>query len=209
MKFKLSLFCILIPYLLQAQIMQDKFLYGKMSGSLGKYPGGKYSLEFINSNNISYTLGVYGQGRRYDDLPSDYKPPNGIFSVFLFGLDFPMEERTTVYLGLGKILQTDEGKTRFNLSAGLGCNLLSYPSNFIKITPSGTSENYSYNYKKGYSIALILNPTVDLAVWRYFGFSTGLISVISPNGSSFGFEFSYMFGAVRHKKIKKRNAENV
>lgn len=179
-----------------------------MSGSLGKYPGGKYSLEFINSNNISYTFGVYEQGRKYDNLPDDYEPPNGIFSVFLFGMDFPLEERTTVYLGLGKIIQTDEGETRFNLSAGLGCNLLSYPTNFIKITPSITSENYSYTYKKDYSIGLILNPTVDFAFCRYFGISTGFISVISPNGSSFGFELSYMLGAVRQKRIKNRNAVN-
>jgi hypothetical protein len=174
----------------------------KMSGSLGKYPGGKYSLEFVNSNKLSYTIGIYEQGRKYGNLPADYRPPSGIFSNFLFGMDYPMEERTTVYFGMGKVFPADKGKNRFNLSAGLGYNLLSYPSDFKKITPSGTSENYSYVYKKDYSIGLVINPTADFGVWRFFGLSTGIISVISPNGSSVGFELSYMLGSVRHKKIK-------
>ncbi len=90
-------------------MLADRNLYIKPSGSVGNYYGGKIALEYINRNEQSFTLGMYGQGRLANNIPDDYVPPSGLFGeVSLFGLklDYPMEERTTYYLATGKGIET-------------------------------------------------------------------------------------------------------
>jgi len=198
MKLKLLFLGIMISHYASGQILQDRDLYLKMSGSLGNYLGGKISLEYINKKDYSFSLGVYGQGRKYRNLPSDYVPPSGMFSVFLFGMDYPQEEWTTFYISFGKVLKTRSDIIRFNLSGGLGFNNLKYPSDFRKITPVNSAENYYYSLHTKNSLGLLINPTVDFVFWKYFGISTGLVSNISPNRFSLGIEFSVLFGIVRN-----------
>jgi len=200
MRLKLVFLGIMISHFASGQILQDRDLYLKMSGSLGNYYGGKISLEYINKKDYSFSLGVYGQGRKYRDLPNDYVSPSGIFAWMSFGLDYPQEEWTTFYITFGKILKTSNDKIRFNLSGGLDFNNLKYPSDFKKITPVNTSENYSYTYLTKNPLGLIINPTVDFAICKYWGFSTGLISNISPNRCSLAFEVSLLCGIVRNEK---------
>jgi hypothetical protein len=198
----------LISHFASGQILQDKELYFKGSGILGNYFGGKISLEYINKKDYSFSLGVSGQGKKYQDLPSDYISPSGILAWVNFGLDYPQEEWTTFYITLGKVLKTRNDKIRFNLSSGLAFNNLKYPSDFKKITPVSTSENYSYSYLTKNSPGIIINPTVEFAIWNYFRFSTGLISNISPNRCSVGFEAALLLGIVRNKTFIKKNPTN-
>ena len=205
MRYCFIFFGILFSQVVCAQILEDRDLYFKASGSLGNYFGGKVSLEYVNTKDQSFCFGIYGQERRSHNIPKDYVPPSGVFGqVFLFGLDYPMEERTTYYLATGKILKLHNSRTRFNFVGGLGCSYLKTPIDFIKKIPQGSSaENYSYNYKNEYSFGLVINPSVDFAVWKYFGFSVGLISIISKDRFSFGFEVSYLIGLVNNRSKNK------
>ena len=197
---------VLISQIVSAQILENRNLYFKSSGSLGNYFGGKVSVEYLNIKDQSFTIGVYGQGRIAPNLPKDYVSPAALFEkLFLFGLnlDTPMEERTTYYLSTGKVFKSKKSNTRFNLTGGLGYIYMTTPVNFIKTTVQGSSENYSYDYKKEYSFGLVINPSVDFAVWKYFGFSAGLISIISKDRFSYGFEASYLVGLVNNRSKKK------
>jgi hypothetical protein len=205
MRYYLIFLGILISQAVCAQILENRNLYFKTSGSLGNYFGGKVSIEYVNTNNQSFCLGIYGQGRRAHNVPKDYVPPSGILGqVFLFGLDHPMEERTTYYLATGKVFKLNNSRTRFNLIGGLGCSYLKTPIDFIKTIPQGSSaENYSYNINNVFSLGLVINPSVDFAAWKYFGISVGLISIISKNRFSVGFEASYLIGLVNNRSKKK------
>lgn len=197
MKCILLVLGILITQLTSAQVLQDRSFYLKTGGSIGNYPGGEISLEYISITDYSFSLAICGQGRRFRDLPDDYIPPSGVFGWMSMGLDYPREERTTYYFTLGKVLSKKNDKIRFNLKGGLGLNNLRYPADFRKIAPDSTAENYSYRYLSTNRLALVVNPTIDIAVWKYAGISTGFSAIISPNRSSFAFQITLMFGLLR------------
>lgn len=198
---------ILVSRLVFAQPPDNKYLYAKFGAGIGNMNGGKISLEYISPKGQSFTLAVCGQTRNAPAIPPDYVSPSGIFGkIFFLGLDldYPKETRTTVYLATGTVFTLNNtGKTRFNLSGGLGCSYLTTPVHFVRKEPEFTAENYTYSNKTGYSVAIVFNPTVDFALWNYFGFSTGLISILSKDRVSCAIEISYLFGRVNNRKNNK------
>jgi hypothetical protein len=190
-----------------AQAPADKYLYAKCGVSIGNINAGKLSLEYISPKGQSFTIAVCGQTRNAPGIPHDYVSPSGIFGkIFFLGrdLDYPKETRTTVYLATGTMYTfNNSGKTRFNLAGGIGCSYLSTPGHFVHKEPQGTAENYSYSISSGYSVAIVFNPVIDFAVSKYFGFSTGLISIISRDRVSCGIEISYLLGYVNSRKKNK------
>ena len=169
--------------------------------------GGKLSMEYISPKGQTFALALYSQMRKAPGIPSDYSSPLGIFGKALFwspGFDYPQEIRNTVYVSTGKVIALNSaGKTRLNLSGGIGCSYLKTPVDFVPVDPVVTAENYTYSSSTGYSVALVLNPVVDFAIWKYFGFSTGLISIISRDRVSCGIEISYLLGYVNSRKKNK------
>jgi len=204
MKIYLIILGVLICQIASAQKLENRNLYFKLGGSIGNFNGGKISLEYINLKGQSFSIAMCGQGRRAPNIPKDYVSPSGIFGKILFWgqeLDYPKENRTTLYLATGKNIDLNQnGKIRLNFAGGLGCSYLTTPINFIKKEPQGTAENYYYLYKKEYSLGVVLNPSVDFAVWKYFGFSAGILSIISKERFSCGVEVSYLIGLVNNRK---------
>lgn len=207
MRICLVLMLVLICQFAFAQASADKYLYAKISGSIGMFYGGKLSMEYISPKGQTFALALYSQMRKAPGIPSDYSSPLGIFGKALFwspGFDYPQEIRNTVYVSTGKVIALNSaGKTRLNLSGGIGCSYLKTPVDFVPVDPVVTAENYTYSSSTGYSVALVLNPVVDFAIWKYFGFSTGLISIISRDRVSCGIEISYLLGYVNSRKKNK------
>jgi hypothetical protein len=202
MKLCLLLAVILISQLVFAQLPENSNLYLKAGGIIGNYYGADISLEYVNNNEQSFSIGAYIQNRKAPDIPEDYISPLGIVGkIFFWGLDldYPQVEVTTFYLSTGKILKSNTDKIRFDLSGGVGFNYINTPTGFIKKEPQESMENYSYTYEKGYSFGLIINPSVDFAVWKYFGFSAGITSMITRDRFTCGLEIAYLIGLVNHK----------
>jgi len=202
MKISLLVAGVLICQIVSAQLPENSNLYLKAGGIVGNYYGVDLSLEYISHKEQSFSAGVYFQNRKSPDIPEDYVSPLGIMGKVMFwglDLDYPKVELTTFYLSTGKVLKSNSGKIRYDLSGGIGVNYIVAPANFIKKEPLESAENYSYTFNKGYSLGLIINPSVDFAIWKYFGFSTGITSMISKEGFTCGIEIAYLIGLVNNK----------
>ena len=120
--------------------------------------GGKFSMEYISPKGQTFAMAIYSQMRKAPGIPPDYTSPLGIFGKALFwspGFDYPQEIRNTVYVTTGKVIALNSaGKTRLNLSGGIGCSYLKTPVDFVPIEPVVTAENYTYSSSTGYSVAV-------------------------------------------------------
>jgi len=200
--YKLVAFLVFLMFLSQhssGQIKQDYLIYSSLKGNLGNYYGGGITLDLIHKNKYSFGIGFYEHDKKPGNLPTDYK--KGALSLLTIGEGVARDNVQSVSLTLGRVfLSKSNSGIRYNLKAGVTYSVSKTPANWVKLNESGgllSMENYSYNYKKYREIGIIINPTIDIPLFKFLGFSVGPYSFLNLKTISYGIEITTIIGCVK------------
>lgn len=181
------------------QIKQDYLIYSSLKGNFGNYYGGGITLDLIHKNKYSFGIGFYEHVKKPENLPTDYK--KGALSLLTLGEGIARDNLQSVSLTLGRVfLSKSNSGIRYNLKAGVTYSVSKTPDNWVILNDGGgllSMENYSYNYKKYHEIGILVNPTIDLPLLKFLGFSVGPYSFLNLKTISYGIEISTIIGCVK------------
>jgi hypothetical protein len=170
-----------------------------LKGNLGNYYGGGITLDLIRKNKYSFGVGFYEHVKKPGNLPSDYK--KGALNLLTLGEGVARDNIQSLSLTLGRVFRTKSNLgIRYNLKAGVTYSVSKTPDNWIKLNEGGgllSVENYSYNYKKCREIGILINPTIDISLFRFLGFSVGPYSFLNLKTISYGIELTTLIGCVK------------
>lgn len=180
------------------QIKPDYLIYSSLKGNLGNYYGGGITLDLIHKNKYSFGIGFYEHVKKPGDLPPDYK--KGVLSLLTMGESVARDNMQSASLTLGRIFFSKSNPgIRYNIKAGVTYSVLKTPENWVKLNEGGllSLENYSYTYKKYYEFGILINPTIDIPILRFLGFSVGPYSFLNLKTISYGIELTTLIGCVK------------
>ena len=175
---------------------KDVFIYDETGIGYGTHFSFQTAINCIFNNDQVAALGFYRNSRLAPDAPSDYH--TGV----LTGL--PRQRLNMLGFMYGKVLYARNYKLRYVLKGGLAIGDATTPANF---QPAGNGAiwyfgpNYTYSNNTVFNYGVVINPTVELPLSPYFGFSLGIFSMINPISSSAGLEANVIFGRLRDKKV--------
>lgn len=177
------------------QFDEKNAIYGANEINLGGYAGVDVSLNYIYNGKYSFRFGFSDNTRLSRSKPSDYSP--GIIGILTLGASTPRDYFRSFQLGCGRIVMLSEtGKVRANLSVGIGFVKTRIPYNWQKIDGYLT-DNYTWDYKTGHSISLIINPKFEFPFTRYWGLSISPMVQFYDGGTFFVVGVGHIFGLLR------------
>jgi len=92
---------------------------------------------------------------------------------------------------------------RFNLKAGISYNQISIPVNFVmKEGAFWQNAHYSYEIQKDTNFGLIINPSVEIAVFQYVGVSLSPYANFNKNRTIYGAQLGLLIGILRPRNTK-------
>lgn len=192
-------FLIFLSHHLFGQIKPDYLIYSSLKGNLGNYYGGGITFDLIHKNKYSFGIGFYEHVKKPDDLPTDYK--NGALSLLTMGKGVARDNLQAVSLTIGRVfLSKSNSGIRYNLKAGVTYSVSKTPDNWVKQNEGGGLlfvENYSYKYEKYREIGILINPTIDIPLFKFLGFSVGPYSFLNLKTISYGIELTTLIGCVK------------
>lgn len=181
------------------QIKQDYLIYSSLKGNSGNFYGGGITLDLIHKNKYSFGIGFYEHVKKPGNLPTDYK--KGGLSLLTLGEGVARDNQQSVSLTLGRvILSKSNSGIRYNLKAGVTYSVSKTPDNWVKLNEGGgllSMENFLYNYKKYREIGILINPTIDIPLFKFLGFSVGPYSFQNLKTISYGIELTTLIGCVK------------
>lgn len=199
-KFIIFLFSLLLASGLKAQLQKPtkngyflKLKYGNGSHfTLGT------SLHHINKKGYSITSQFLYESRDANNIPGDFVS-GGLFSRN------PFVYIESIGVMAGKVFLLEDSKTQFNLKVGVNFGRIIRPINFKKQATGGfrlfPPDNYSYDLEQRKFIGLLIEPTINLLVSRFVGFSFGLRTNINHQDITAGFEVGLLLGYLRGSLI--------
>lgn len=175
--------------------------YGQIALGNGSHNIFNVSLNHINKRGFSVSLHNTIETRNSKNVPSDYKPG----WMVIFGDGIPNVTITTATLMLGKVLEDKSKLFQFDLRGGICYGTIERPINFVKKSYYffGSVTYYDYELQKNSFIGLVVNPTVNLNIAKYVGFSAGIRSNINAQTVTIGAEFGLMLGFIRTPRQTK------
>lgn len=178
---------------------KDNYLiYSSLKGNVGNYYGAGVTLDLVRSNNYSLGIGFFEQEKKPSNRPSDYE--KGVLTLLTMGGGIARDNLQSVSLTAGRIfLSKSNSLIRYHLKAGLIYSFGKMPTNWVKLDNAlFTFENYSYDYEKYQEIGVLVNPTIDIPVFKYLGFSMGPYALLNQNTVSYGIEITTLIGLVKN-----------
>jgi len=181
----------------KGQTKDNYLIYSSVGGTIGNYIGGGITLDVIRNNKYSLGMGYFEQEKKPGNLPSDYE--KGIFSLFTFGLNGVRDNIKTASFTLGRIFYNKSNvRIRYNIKAGITYSAIKTPTNWVWHNYGLLSlENYTYDYKKNHVIGVLINPTIEVPLLKFLGFSAGPYVFMNPKAISYGIELTTLIGYVR------------
>lgn len=177
--------------------------YGQIALGNGSHNIFNVSLNHINKRGFSVSFHNTIETRNSKNVPSDYEPG----WMVIFGDGIPNVTLTIGTLMFGKVLEDKSRLFQFDLRGGICYGAIERPVNFVKKSSNsflfGQSSHYEYEIKKNNFIGLVVNPTVNLNVAKYVGFSAGIRSNINAQTVTMGAEFGLMLGFIRTPRQTK------
>lgn len=177
---------------------KDNYLiYSSLKGNIGNYYGAGITLDLVRSNNYSLGIGYYEQEKRPANRPSDYE--HGLLSLFTLGQGVARDNLQALSFTGGKVFfSKSNSKIRYHLKGGFIYSFGKTPTNWVKLEDVLFSfENYSYDYENYQEIGVLVNPTIDLPVFKYLGFSAGPYALMNQKTLSYGIEITTLIGIVK------------
>lgn len=165
---------------------------------IGNYIGLDLNLNYVHLEKYSFRIAYSGNIRKANSLPPDYS--SGMIGAMLFGLATPVDQMENLQIGLGRIYGLNETRSiRANISLGLGYTTIREPKNWHATRSSFLVENYSWNYDKYNTLSLIINPKIEFAFNRFYGFTISPMLQLSKDRTYFGVGIGQIMGLVRNK----------
>ena len=151
----------------------------------------------IRNNKYSLGIGYFEQGKKPGNLPPDYE--KGFMTLFTFGEGTARDNLRTVSFTFGKVFYSKlNSAIRYNIKAGLTYSVVKRPTNWVKLNNGLFSwENYSYNYEKFHEPGILINPTIEVPLLKFLGFSAGPYVFMNQKTISYGIELTTLIGYVR------------
>ena len=175
--------------------------------NIGNYLGLDLNMNYVHLEKYSFRVAYSGNIRKANSLPPDYS--SGLIGAMLFGLATPVDQMENFQIGLGRIYGINKTRTiRANISVGLGYTTIREPENWQATGGAFLVENYSWNYDKYNTLSLILNPKIEFAFSRFYGFTLSPMLQISKDRMYFGVGIGQIMGLLRNR-IKHGPEENI
>jgi hypothetical protein len=163
---------------------------------LGNYLGSDFSLNFISKGRYSFKVGYTSSIRNPISQPEDYSPDASALLYFR-NTERPLDQFKNYQVGIGKIVML-KGKTRFNMSLGLGYTTIIEPKKWKnKAEFHIGEENYTWNYEKSNTVSLIINPRIEYPFSRIIGFTLSPMLQTSKDRTFYGIGIGFMSGLLR------------
>lgn len=196
MKSILSFFLVCFCLSASSQVLKKNALYFDSGIAAGNYFGLTFNLTFISKHNHSINLQLTGLLKKSPSEPEDYD--QGIHAFITFGLNRGFDALNGIQLEYGKIFPLNKsGTIRFHPRAGLAYLEVITASNFQKIDDPGLGRNYNWDTNSEPTIALILQPKIELPFTYIFGYAIGPLFILSPKTQFYGITISTMLGRLR------------
>lgn len=175
--------------------------------NIGNYLGIDLNLNYVHLEKYSLRVAYSANIRKANSLPADYS--SGLIGAMLFGLTTPVDQMENLQIGLGRIYGLNPNRTiRANISLGLGFTTIREPENWQVTESSLLVENYSWEYGKYNTLSLIINPKIEFAFNRFYGFTLSPMLQLSKERMYIGVGIGQIMGLVRNK-VKSAPKENI
>ena len=193
----------------QAQKKKHAF-YATGALNFGNYFGGDLNLNYVLKEKYSFKIGYTGNIRTAKSRPEDFE--TGFFGLFdypptlfwypyayVYLLDGPFDIIVNYRFDAGRIYKLNpSGTVRINAAVGLGYTTFTEPVNWEKHNSLlGLFGNYSWNYKSRNTISLIINPKIEFALTKVFGFTISPMVQMNEYRTYFGIGMGIMLGVLR------------
>lgn len=164
----------------------------------GKTSVSGVSLVFKESWSVSFSIG--NSFRNAKNAPSDYHNYFKLFSDNEKIQESLLQCRFTA----GKTwLVSPPSRVRFNMRAGVGFGKFKSPGNFKK-SDFPLFSNYTYSWKHQSVVSLLLQPTFEIPLSRYFGISIGLDANFNSYWNVFGLSLAINPGYFTDKRAPRK-----
>ena len=191
-----TLFILIFSLQLTAQFSEKNAIYLSLELVAGNYSGANLNLNYVFNEKISLQAGVFGYSRKAKSKPNGYS--SGLLGSFLYQ---PREEMNGYQFLIGRVIVLNKrGTTRANLSGGLGFTKIEAPENWAYTGSNPLVPNYGYDDAKKNAVSLIINPKIEFAFTRYFGFTLSPILQINKESTFVGIGFGLVTGLLRGNK---------
>lgn len=191
---------------LNAQVPQKNAFYHSGEFNAGSYYGLNLNANFVRNEKYSFQLGYSAHFRKAIDQPDNYS--SGLLSVFLLGLNTPIDQVENFQVLTGRIIRLNtKGTIRVNLLAGIGLSFIREAVNWEYRESSLLVPNYSYDYNKHSTFSFIFNPKIEFPFTRYYGFTLSPLIHINKESNFYGIGVGHMAGLLRRKNPPKQNID--
>lgn len=186
-------------------------MYGSLQlTQVDRYTGFKGSIDVHWRQKHSVGLSLAWIERNSSNVPSDYDQyrPN-----YWFGSNDPMPDIYYIWtLSYGRYVQlTRDNKLRLHLRAGLSAGTYETAENYQIVYPASSGSGMGFNlgissphyvsdFVKRDLYGVSLNPSLEFAPGRGFGFTAGFIACINNERFCMAGEWGILFGLVRNRK---------
>lgn len=86
------------------------------------------------------------------------------------------------------------------MSVGLGYTTIKEPENWQATEGSFLVENYTWDYNKYHTLSLIINPKIEFAISRFYGFTVSPMVQLNKDRTYFGVGIGQVMGLVRNRR---------
>lgn len=173
--------------------------YGQIAYGNGSHHIFNISLNHINKRGFSISFHNTIELRNSKNVPADFEPG----WMVIFGDGIPNVTIATSSVMIGKVFEEKSRLLQFDLRGGICYGTIERPVNFVKKSKSsflfGGTTYYEYEQQKNSFIGFVVNPTMNINVSRYIGFSAGMRSNINAQTITFGAELGVSIGSLRKR----------
>ena len=192
--FLLLLFLISTP--IHAQSSDKNLTYFTGEITAGNYYGIDLHVNYIFREKFILKAGYSGHLRYPASAPYDYR--TGFFGALSFGIKNPYDKLGNYHVMAGRIYNLNKkGTIRVNFSVGAGLTAIKEPVNWQESENGILYRNYTFDYKKYYTLGLIVNPKIEFPFTKYYGLTISPMLQINKDRSYIGIGIGQMLGTLR------------
>ena len=172
---------------------------------------------FNGGINIGPLYGIHGSLsaiiRKHHELSVGYEnyfkearnfPPDFVCGFCIHGLVEEWIQGMSIHYGYVLYPRIGGGRVRSVLRAGVLVGRQSIPDHFQPVANPGRGDNYTYQYDRPATVALLIRPTVDMALGRVVGISFGPYGIFSEDFRGGGLSIGVLVESVGRIKAWPR-----
>lgn len=184
---KITVFLFILSLTVKAQESKPpNSIYIVVTRDTGNYiSGGSIDLNYVNKENLSFSIGVMGNSYFNKNYPTDNWNAIG-----------EQSSAAHLYLTVGKIIKIKNSHLfRFNLSGGLAMSYYNIVKNYVRGDEySDGSYFYDYDDKLYRNMSVIISPKLEITIFSWGGFQISPKVVLNNRKSFYGVGLGLMFG---------------